>query len=199
VALSNTRKRKFRRWATRGVPQRAPLSEKLAFGAFQANKAKRERKKLGLGKKSPDRRIVTVNTIGWVTEFETSERLEILHDMQWRAGLSKQANNFRKRRRCLVVFVRLLLELPHEAQFYSGSEDDSDDEYQRRWVGSAEGHDYESMNTSFSELCDHILKKLGNYTNLDGSINLDGKLVKVGFYCLRTKRRAKRKGAERIK
>lgn len=198
--MKNARNRKFRRWANRGVPKNAPLREKHAFGAFQANKAKRERKKLGLSDKIDDRRIITVNTTGWITEFSADSSLEILSDMKWRAGIAKQANNFRKRRRCLVVFIRLLLQLPHDAQFDSGSEDeDSDGDYQRRWVGSSEGHDLESMLTSFSELCDSILKKLGNFTNLDDTMNVEGRLVKVGFYCLKTKRGSKVKGSKVIK
>lgn len=178
--MTPTRKRKFRRWAEKGIPKRAPLSEKRAFGAFLTNRGKRNVKAAKLTPKGRAKRINTKNTTGYEREFIINKPLSTLDDLQWRGKISGIAEGFRKTKRSKVVFIRLLLRLSLAITYINVEIEETDDGYALKWVGSREGHDSESVLSSFNELCDRVLEGVGD--SRDGMVDL------LSIYTLKGKR-----------
>ena len=179
--MGTARKAKFRRWARNGIPKRAPLKERFAFGAFKTNQGKRNEKAAGLKSKGRAQRFNTKNTRGFERGFNVGRSLTILDNLQWRGKISRIAEGFRKGKRCKVVFIRLKLSLSLEITYVRVQMLETEDGYAVKWFGSREGHSLESVQSSFHELCDNILEKIGD--SRDGTVDM------VSIYALKPKRR----------
>lgn len=179
--MTEARKAKFRRWARKGIPKRAPIRERYAFGAFKTNQGRRNEKAAKLKSKGRAKRINTKNTRGWERGFSAGQPLSILDNLQWRGKVSRIAESFRKGKKCKVVFIRLKLALSLEITYARVDAEETEDGFAVKWFGSREGHDLESVQSSFHELCDGILEKIGD--------SRDGMVDMVSIYTLKHKRK----------
>ena len=159
--MTKSRRAKFRRWLADGIPKRAPLSERRAFGAFKTNELRQFRKAFGIKSVTKAKRVDTTVSRGWMQEFEIFESFDRFSDTEWLADLAKLVDDFRKRKRGKVAFFRLKLKVAGKLSYItvdSGAEDELVD----KWVGSKKFTDLESALTSVQELADRLNEDLAD-------------------------------------
>lgn len=182
--MTENRKRKFRRWATKGIPKGAPANEKRAFGAFITNRRKRIANRLGAFEAGKARDYETKKTRGKWTELAINRDLEDVTSDSFRRNVAAFATEFKRSHRGGVAFIRIKI-LANSNPYAADGVIDIVENAQEHWFGSLPFTDAEMARKAIDVICDDLAERV-----LPG--NEFGRILTVHVYTVRNKRNVKR-------